>query len=378
LLSLFVLYTATLILIYARWNSAARSISQTRILEDGAPPPHLQEIMVVQPILGGDPSLESNLAHNIALYPDIRFLWLIDDDDKVGMAAAERALISRSHQAKILRTPKGDSFLNPKVFKLNYAFSQLSENFIVLDDDCQLREGSLERLLRCLYFADLATGIPFYRETGGLWSLLLAKFPNGQSALTYFSTSSSGPASTINGMYYATSRTALNTAGGFSAIGALLCDDYELARIFVRKNLKIWQSTAQVNIFTYIPSAKAYFQQMHRWAFFSVRQVTALISPKAIIWVLLPTILPFAGLISTVLVAPHFLPAMLAILALKSESSFQLRRQFFGATKRGRVDLEILTDLMLPIFVAVAAVSRRVKWRNKIILSDGRILKWHT
>ena len=35
----------------------------------------------IQPILSGDPLLESTLARNLAAHPNAQFIWMIDEDD---------------------------------------------------------------------------------------------------------------------------------------------------------------------------------------------------------------------------------------------------------------------------------------------------------
>lgn len=331
---------------------------------------------IVQPILGGDPSLTHRLRSNIRLYPDMPFIWLVDENDEIGMNAATEALKDTNAKVRILRAPVARSNHNPKVSKLAWGYDEYSEIIFVLDDDCILSSGSIEKMFDCLSFCDLVTGTPFYSDEGSRWSRLLAKFPNGQSILTYFSLLSSLFAKTVNGMFYATTKTSLNKVGGFNGFVQYLCDDFEIAKAFSRHQLKIFQSTAYVDLFTSVPSFRDYYKLMHRWAFFANRQVVELVSLKVFILLLIPFVLPLIGLVVGLTSDIWSLFGVFSVLWLKSELVLLLRRKFFGNVSRNSVFFEIITDIITPLFYIRAAFSRKIAWRSKVITSNREALHW--
>jgi ceramide glucosyltransferase len=364
------------VLVILRASVSCRRLDRTRRIEEALPVSSLSEISVVQPILGGDPTLGAKLMLNTALYPEVEFIWLVDENDELGHSSALRALSSQPSQATIIRVPIAPKDQNPKVFKLAWAYSYYKENVVVLDDDCALAAGSLEKLVKCLSLAGIATGMPFYLEEGTFWSRLLGKFPNGQSVLTYFSVLTRRGASTLNGMFYATTKSRLDQIGGFGAITKFLCDDYELAKLYAKHKLKIFQSTASVNIFTSVPTSSDYAALMHRWAFFSVRQLSELISWRAVILVMLPTSLPLVCLILALTQGTEFVMMTLAVCYLKTETAIRLRKSFFGNLTRNQPYLEILSDFLVPIFFVSGLLTRQIRWRNKIIISNREALLW--
>ena len=65
--------------------------------ERGHAPPAcaaLPEATIVQPVLSGDPQLETTLERNVVLLDTARFVWAIDEDDAAGRAAAA-AIVAR-------------------------------------------------------------------------------------------------------------------------------------------------------------------------------------------------------------------------------------------------------------------------------------------
>jgi ceramide glucosyltransferase len=167
----------------------------------------LHTVMVMQPILSGDPALESVLASTVGQLRGAAFLWLIDDgDDDAEAARVTQRLQVRYPQQHItvLSFPQAPEGVNPKLFKLEQARVQVTRDVIlVLDDDAVLSAESLCNMLDALTESTLVTALPWYRAADNLPSRLLAQFVNDNSALTYLPLLPFSPPLTLNGMCYA-------------------------------------------------------------------------------------------------------------------------------------------------------------------------------
>lgn len=79
----------------------------------------LEAVTVIQPILSGDPALETVLASTVEQLHGAAFFWLIDEDD------AEAARVTQCLQQRypqqhiaVFSFPQAPEGVNPKLFKL--------------------------------------------------------------------------------------------------------------------------------------------------------------------------------------------------------------------------------------------------------------------
>lgn len=176
------------------------------------------DITVMQPILSGDPALETVLAASLQNLPGATFLWLTDVDD------AEAARVTQRLQARypqsaihICAYPEAPEGINPKLYKLEQGRKQVKTlTVLILDDDAVLTATSLNTMLAALDDHSLVTALPRYVATDNLPSRLLAQFVNDNSALTYLPLLPFVRPLTLNGMCYLLPLRVLKNVGIFA------------------------------------------------------------------------------------------------------------------------------------------------------------------
>ncbi len=93
---------------------------------------------MVQPILSGDPRLESDLRANLQQTEAVEFYWLIDQSDIEAQRVADQICQEASFAQRIRiflieDVPQG---INPKSYKIEQVVEELTRPYlIVLDDD---------------------------------------------------------------------------------------------------------------------------------------------------------------------------------------------------------------------------------------------------
>jgi ceramide glucosyltransferase len=335
------------------------------------------DVVVLQPILSGDPYLAEQLAANLTNHPTARFRWLVDEDDDEGRRVAT-GLAEGVARVEVRVYEKAPASVNPKVYKLARAVDAGDSLVAVLDDDTVLPPGTLARAATQLGGADLVTGIPYYLPDGGPWSRLVAAFVNGNALVTYLPLSLLGPPVSINGMFYLTTREALDRVGGFAGMEDKVCDDYELALLYRRAGLRIAQASLPHPLRTFVPSAASYGRIMRRWLVFSLRLLRDEANPALAVIVVAPGIAPGAALACALAGRrPRLAVATLAAVAAKALATARLRDGLLGArTAPADLALGVLSDLLLPVHVLAAVAARgRITWRGKPmrIGRDGRV-----
>ncbi len=331
-------------------------------------------VTVMQAILSGDPTLRRNLEENLQHHPEARFLWLIDEDDLVARGIAREL---ESGRVEILLAPPPPQGRNPKVFKLVLGLPRLKGDWLaVLDDDTVLPPGALARAGLALNQGDLATGLPYYRPEGSLASRLVAAFVNSNALVTYLPILAFRSPVTINGMFYLTRKETLERLGGFAAIEDRLCDDYELARLYLRAGLRIVQTAVIHPISTTVRGAADYARILRRWMVFANHLFREAIDPLMIVLVVIPALMPLLLLILAGFSGFAAVGITLGGLLIKAAAMAALRRHAIGSqeTVSGLV-LEVIADLLQPFHAATALIRPgSIRWRSRSIeVTDGRV-----
>lgn len=339
------------------------------------PEPPDEPVTVMQPILSGDPGLAALLAENLANQPQARFLWLIDEDDAEARRIA--AELAPRGDVTVIVAPPVPQGRNPKVFKLALGLPHCGEVLAVLDDDTVLPPGALERARLALAQGELVTGLPHYRPGFTLWSRLVAAFVNGSALVTYLPMLAFGPPLTINGMFYLTRRSTLDSLGGFAAIADRLCDDYELAKLYRRAGQRIVQTTIGHPLSTTVPDFASYARLLRRWMVFARQLFQESLSVPMVFLVVLPAFLPLLTL-ATALTArsPSAVAVALGALLAKALTLALLRRRAFGTRETPANALaEMVADLVQPLHALAAAVRPgQIRWRSRQIeIEDGGV-----
>jgi ceramide glucosyltransferase len=328
------------------------------------------EVTILQAILSGDPLLESSLRYNLKAVPEgAKFVWLVDDDDTVGLELTRRLADSYSN-ITLVTCPSVPQNLNPKVFKLAYGFSQVTTPLLaVLDDDTCLSKGSLQQAQEHLKHAEIYTGLPYYDPGKNVWSSLLAHFVNNNSILTYLPILAFTQAFSLNGMFYVIKRETLINVGGFEAIGHQLADDYAMAKHIRKHQGKIVQGITIQAVQTSVKDFRHYICLMHRWFLFAWLQVNAQKGgSKVLLFILLalPPLLfclSFIGLLSNVI----GIAVWLALLMFRYLILRYLQRKILGKVLRFSFIMSTLSGCLQPFHMLHALVLRQIIWRKRRI-----------
>jgi ceramide glucosyltransferase len=363
---------AYLVLILARVALSARFLA--RAAPQPADDDRLQaEVTVLQPILGGDPALEACLSANLRAHPDTRFVWLVDEDDAAGRAAAERA--ADGPRVSVVVGPPPADGENPKAAKLARALPQVETPFCaVLDDDTVLPPGALARAAASLESGGVACGLPVYAASANVWSRLVAGFVNGASLITYPAAALLGAQRTLNGMFYVVRTEELRRRGGFDAIARDLTDDYAMAKLYLEAGLPIVQTTVVHPVTTTVRDAGHYVALMRRWMIFANRYVAENLNAFTLGLIGASTLAPLPLLLAALALGdPAALAAVLVALGVKACAVAWIKRRY-AAMRTTIVDglCEIAADLLTPAHLAAALVRpRRLAWRSRAIRLEG-------
>lgn len=351
----------------------------------------LSAAAIVQPILSGDPDLPAALADNLAALPDARFLWLIDDDDEEDAAIVSTLRDAHpAHRIETIVCAAAADGVNPKLFKLELARSEVMRSevtsgaFVVVDDDTRLTREGLAALLEALDTHTIATGLPCYLDRRrDLPSRLLAEFVNNNAALTYLPLLAFAEPTTINGMTYAMTPACLDAIGGFTPLIGHLADDLAVARRVILTGGTIRQTPFPQFVATSVRDLRHYRALMHRWFLFAL----LLLREQSAGWTLaitllhgLPPLLLWTLFLWTVLLAAPvsiastvWIPSaawiqsavpLLFVLPIRAAVLIAVQRRLTGRSRHSPV-LSIVSELLQPLHLLHALVSRRIVWRTR-------------
>ena len=351
---------------------------------------------IVQPILSGDPRLEDDLIANLKNTTDIKFIWLVDKNDKIAIQTVEKILKNKNYSNRIEvyyldDVPKG---VNPKIFKLEQVVNKIKTEYtIILDDDSVIDRKRLDEL--SIYEKDktewIATGIPFNYNIRGFYSKLISAFINSNSIFSYFSLSFLKENKTINGMFYILRTDILKKYSAFENIKYWLCDDLALATYLLSKDVKIIQSTIFCNVRNTVPSFKRYILLMKRWLLFSNVYMKNAFSIKFLFIILLPTLLPTVLLFLSFYLGINYLVIVLNLFIVKVALFYIIRLFIYQGVREEKTSkksdfivfspqtkellYELLSEFLLPFMLIFTLLTPPViLWRNKKIrVKDGKI-----
>lgn len=364
--ALFVALTLARAVLGSRFVSAFRATA-SGACEDEA------KVSVLQPILGGDPTLEQNLRENLQAHPRARFVWLVDGWDDAGRAAAAAALETPGVDPARVRVevcPDVQDGMNPKVTKLAVGARLCQTDFLaVLDDDTVLRPGALSQAVSACVPGALVTGLPCYVHRESFWSAQLAAFVNANVLLTYPAVASVFSPRTLNGMFYVLRRQELEAKGGFDAIVGELCDDYAIASLFRRSGGHVVQSAIVHPIRTHVTGARHYFSVMRRWMIFAHRFVRENAFVPVLAFAVVPAALPLVMVALGAAAGLAPLGLSLGLLLGKAALLEPLRRRFLGlSSPLSALVYEVAADLLVPLHSTLALVRpNRFAWRKRRI-----------
>ncbi|WP_161605464.1 glycosyltransferase [Pimelobacter simplex] len=321
----------------------------------------IAKVVVVQPVLSGDPGLEDALRDNLLALDGARFVWLIDADDREAHRVVDR--IGPAPRLEVRVCEAAPDGINPKLAKLQPALDDCADDeiLLVLDDDTRLPRTSLGALLGGLDRATLATGLPAYLPGGTVWARLVEQFVDNNAALTYLPMA---PV-TINGMCWAMRVADLRALGGFTPILRNLTDDLAVAGAVLGSGGTICQTASPQWITTTVPGPAPYVRLMHRWMLFANlllrRQPPATVGAISVLHGVHPNLLWVVLLGSLRSRRPLPLVAVLGGRALLLRG---LQRRIYGRPLHAPV-LSLVSELVQPAHLGHGAVQRTIRWRTR-------------
>ena len=334
---------------------------------------------VVQPILSGDPRLESDLRANLQQTKTVEFYWLIDQSDTEAQRVANKICQDElfSQRIRIFLIEDVPQGINPKSYKIEQVVEELTRPYlIVLDDDSVIDFSKMGELTTYLGQEVILTGIPYNQERSNFWSKLVAAFVNGNSFITYFTMAEVEANHSINGMFYILPVELAKGQKLFTAIKDYLCDDLAVADFLRSKGISIIQTRVTCNVRTTIKDAKQYLLQMKRWLLFSSIYLKEHLDWKLFSLIGLPSFLPLPGLILSLILGWPYLLLALSLLVFKAVWMLLYRQSILSNRLHlDEVTYEVLNDLLLPwLFVYVLLTPPVINWRGrKIRVTDGKI-----
>lgn len=351
-------------LMWRRWLVMSYTTSQPPLPKESLPK---DTLTIAQAILSGDPLLESRLEANLKSLSQQRFLWLIDEDDSEGRRIAEK--LKRPQIQTVLCTACPDT-VNPKLWKLQTASRLVATPFLaVIDDDTTLSATSAAALVEAAKTSTVATGCPCYLDNDTIPSRLLAQFVNNNSLFTYLGTSRLLPPFTLNGMGYVMRSEELERIQHFQPILHELTDDLALATHILSIGGSIHQSQAPLQVQTDVRNMRHYMQMMHRWYVFTLLLLKRQSMPVQALIFVLHGLAPFCLLaIVGAALASWSLQASLLFFATLLARGFiiaTLNKRFFGALCHYSNAESLISEIIQPLHLIHALVSRTIRWRTR-------------
>ena len=334
---------------------------------------------VVQPILSGDPRLESDLRANLHQTKTVEFYWLIDQSDTEAQRVANKICQDElfSQRIRIFLIEDVPQGINPKSYKIEQVVEDLTRPYlIVLDDDSVIDFSKMGELTAYLGQEVILTGIPYNQERSNFWSKLVAAFVNGNSLITYFTMAQVEANHSINGMFYILPVNLVKDQDLFTAIKDYLCDDLAVADFLSSKGVSIVQTRVTCNVRTTIKSATQYLLQMKRWLLFSSIYLKKHLDFKVFTLIGLTSFLPLPIILLTLFLGWPYLLVALVLLLIKAIWMLLYRQSILmNQLHLDEVLYEVLNDFLLPwLFLYVLLTPPVINWRGrKIRVTDGKI-----
>ena len=334
---------------------------------------------VVQPILSGDPRLESDLRDNLQQTKTVEFYWLIDQSDTEAQRVANKICQDElfSQRIRIFLIEDVPQGINPKSYKIEQVVEDLTRPYlIVLDDDSVIDFSKMGESTAYLGQEVILTGIPYNQERSNFWSKLVAAFVNGNSLITYFTMAQVEANHSINGMFYILPVNLVKDQDLFTAIKDFLCDDLAVADFLSSKGVSIVQTRVTCNVRTTIKSATQYLLQMKRWLLFSSIYLKKHLDFKVFTLIGLTSFLPLPIILLTLFLGWPYLLVALVLLLIKAIWMLLYRQSILmNQLHLDEVLYEVLNDFLLPwLFLYVLLTPPVINWRGrKIRVTDGKI-----
>ncbi|MBK7876929.1 MAG: glycosyltransferase [Planctomycetes bacterium] len=337
-------------------------------------------ISILQPVVSGDPHLESVLERTLTARSRHarQVLWLADEDDTIARELCARVAARHPEvETRIVVLGPPPERASPKMFKLISAAPLADGDVLcVLDDDTALGDDAFDEVLPRLEEpgVGLVFGLPYYTSFENAWSSLVACFVNRNALPTYVPYTFLIEPFTINGMFYVLKRATYERMGGFHGLEAFATDDFAVARHVREHGFRLAQSALRHPIRTHVTDWRQYARLLQRWFVFPRETLYRGLRWRELAVVYLLAFAPAIGplvFLAGFLAAPSAaLAVVCALYVLQDVTLFahQDRAYLGGPTPLSAYPLVVLGGLLLPFQVLFALVApQRVNWRGNVM-----------
>lgn len=327
---------------------------------------------IVQPIMSGDDTLESNLIFNLENTKNAHFIWLLDSDDTKAQELCSK--IKNSYNEKSIDIVVVDNIpnnCNRKTYKMCKALELAKEYFVALDDDTKITYEKLSQTINLLNSDNkiFVTAYPYYKSSLGLFSKLVASFVNANSLFLYLGVSYISPLKMLSGMFYVTKTENLKKLNAYENILYFLSDELALANLAINKGYNIKLLPISFQITTTVPNIKQYFDLMKKWIVFFNHYMEKDLSPKVILMALFPALLPIILLVLSICISKKIFALFLCVHIIKTMMNMIVRVKVLNLKENlSSLILEPVADYMQVFHILNATIfPNDIIWRGKKI-----------
>lgn len=229
----------------------------------------IQGVSIIKPLCQKDDNLVHNLETFFTLkYPKYELLFCIQEVEDIECYSIVKKL-AESHPKVAVRIFRGGEVVgvNPKINNMTPAYRAAQYPLILVSDaGIKMKEDTLCDMVRCMKdTVGLVHQMPYICDRTGFPSILEKVYFGTSHARIYLSANLLG-VNCATGMSALMRRSLLEKAGGFSAFGCYLAEDYFFAKTIQEQGYSLvissqpaWQNAAICSI--------TYFQnRISRWA----------------------------------------------------------------------------------------------------------------
>lgn len=341
-----------------------------------------KDFTVIQPIVSGDSQLELCLKTNVLNGGKADFIWVIDrSDDEAAKITNKIIKEVPEKEIRVIIADQISCFKNEKVCKQKLALPYARKYFIAADDDAILSFPALFAAKNTLEQGhSVITSLPYYRPGNRLLSNLVVGFVNGNTLLTYLVIAKLGMVSSLNGMCYAAKKSTFVDLNLYETVEEKLSDEYEIAKVLLKENINIVQSTIPCSVGTTIFNLSHYLNLMKRWMVFANIYMAEKIGLSTFVTIVMPTALPLIFFIFILLTGNlNLFPLLISVQLIMALMNYLQRRQYFKNQESLTILLfEIISSYLQPIHYLHSLIRpNTVIWRkNKVTLTKQGYIQY--
>ena len=247
-------------------NQSSRRSQEAALLPMLASPP----VSILKPLHGDEPQLERNLeSFFFQAYPSFEILFTVDHEDDTALPVAQKLRAKYPHIPCSIFVTGEPPWPNPPA----YAFSRMAEVasydiLVTSDSDVEVDPGYLKSVVPPLLKSENGMVTCLYRglNKGGFWSLL------DSVGMSVEMTAGVLVANLLEGMKFglgptiAVRRDALESIGGYEALGNYFSNDFMIGNMIAARGLNVILSEYIISHVVPPMTFRKMWQRQVRWA----------------------------------------------------------------------------------------------------------------